>query len=167
MNDLKTPRYRFRDVVCQAVSDLLRHRRLVFVLCVLTVALAVFILWTSSHFALGIYREADRSVDKTELRRVIAVGSVVRGKAFGPERLGRMAGWPDQPAQYGFFDLPGYYHHLACGFSFADGHSEIHRWRDNRTMPPLQYDGEVNDMFDAPDDQAVAWLQAHATRPNN
>ena len=29
------------------------------------------------------------------------------------------------------------YHHLACGFSFADGHSEIKRWRDARTMPPL------------------------------
>jgi prepilin-type N-terminal cleavage/methylation domain-containing protein len=27
----------------------------------------------------------------------------------------RMRGWPDQPDQYGFFDLPGYYHHLACG----------------------------------------------------
>jgi hypothetical protein len=79
----------------------------------------------------------------------------------------RMAGWPDQPDQYGFFDLPGYYHHLACGFSFADGHSEIHRWRDSRTMPPIQYDGEVNDMFDAPGDLDVAWLQEHATRPNN
>src|ERR1017187_5164083 len=26
--------------------------------------------------------------------------------------LARMAGWPDQPELYGFFDLPGYYHHL-------------------------------------------------------
>ena len=28
----------------------------------------------------------------------------------------RMAGWPDQPELYGFFDLPGYYHHFAGGF---------------------------------------------------
>ena len=49
----------------------------------------------------------------------------------------RMTGWPNQPASYGFYDLPGCYHNLACGFSFADGHSEIHRWRDGRTMPPL------------------------------
>src|SRR5580765_1359644 len=42
------------------------------------------------------------------------------------------------PAYYKFTtDYPGFYHHLACGFSFADGHSEIHRWRDGRTMPGL------------------------------
>jgi prepilin-type N-terminal cleavage/methylation domain-containing protein len=77
----------------------------------------------------------------------------------------RMAGWPDQAADYGFFDLPGFYHHLACGFSFADGHSEIHRWRDNRTMPPLVANGTVDDNFDSPDNVDVAWLQDHATRP--
>lgn len=25
-------------------------------------------------------------------------------------------------------DAPGYYHNGACGFAFADGHSEIHKW---------------------------------------
>ncbi len=79
----------------------------------------------------------------------------------------RMAGWPDQSAQYGFYDLPGFYHHLACGFSFADGHSEIRRWRDNRTMPPLVHNGFVNDQFSSPDNPDVAWLQERATRPKN
>ncbi len=78
----------------------------------------------------------------------------------------RMAGWPDDPSLYGFYDLPGFYHHLACGFSFADGHSEIHRWRDTRTMPQLVPNGFVNDNFSSPDDPDVAWLQDHATRPN-
>jgi prepilin-type processing-associated H-X9-DG protein len=27
-----------------------------------------------------------------------------------------------------WFDLPGYYHNSGCGFAFADGHSETHRW---------------------------------------
>ena len=27
-----------------------------------------------------------------------------------------------------WIDLPGNYHNGACGFSFADGHSEIHKW---------------------------------------
>ena len=58
-----------------------------------------------------------------------------------------MAGWPNQPAQYGFYDLPGFYHHLACGFSFADGHSEIRRWRDPRTTPPLWKRGIVRRCF--------------------
>jgi prepilin-type N-terminal cleavage/methylation domain-containing protein len=79
----------------------------------------------------------------------------------------RMAGWPDQPSQYGFYDLPGFYHHLSCGFSFADGHSEIHRWRDDRTVPPLAQGGMVPDMFGSPDNPDVAWLQDHATRPKD
>ena len=77
----------------------------------------------------------------------------------------RMAGWPDQPSQYGFYDLPVFYHHLACGFSFADGHSEFRRWRDSRTMPPLVQGGLIPDTFSSPDNPDVAWLQDHATRP--
>ena len=77
----------------------------------------------------------------------------------------RMAGWPDQPERYGFYDLPGYYHNLACGFSFADGHSEIRRWRDARTMPPLVPAGFVNDNFSSPNNPDVAWLQERSTRP--
>ncbi|HXR03518.1 MAG TPA: type II secretion system protein [Verrucomicrobiae bacterium] len=76
-----------------------------------------------------------------------------------------MAGWPNQPASFGFFDLPGFYHHLACGFSFADGHSEMRRWRDGRTMPPLVPEGGVNDSFASPNNPDVAWLQQVATRP--
>ncbi len=30
-------------------------------------------------------------------------------------------------------DWPGTYHAMGCGFAFADGHSEVHRWRDIRT----------------------------------
>lgn len=77
----------------------------------------------------------------------------------------RMAGWPAQPGNYGFYDLPGFYHHYAAGFSFADGHSEIHRWRDGRTMPPLVPGGGVNDYLDTPGNVDVAWLQEHSTRP--
>lgn len=75
-----------------------------------------------------------------------------------------MAGWPNQPERYGFFDLPGFYHHRACGFSFADGHAEIKRWRDDRTMPPLVRDGLIVDWFASPHNPDVAWLQNHATR---
>jgi prepilin-type N-terminal cleavage/methylation domain-containing protein len=80
-----------------------------------------------------------------------------------------MAGYtPNDPSQYGFDgDFPGMYHHLACGFSFADGHSEIKRWRDPRTMPPLTVG--ANPLFSvfsqSPGNQDVAWLQDHSTRP--
>jgi prepilin-type N-terminal cleavage/methylation domain-containing protein/prepilin-type processing-associated H-X9-DG protein len=33
-----------------------------------------------------------------------------------------------------WIDWPATYHGLACGFAFADGHSEIHKWRDGRTQ---------------------------------
>jgi prepilin-type N-terminal cleavage/methylation domain-containing protein/prepilin-type processing-associated H-X9-DG protein len=32
-----------------------------------------------------------------------------------------------------WIDWPGTYHNNACGFAFADGHSEIRKWRDSRT----------------------------------
>jgi prepilin-type N-terminal cleavage/methylation domain-containing protein/prepilin-type processing-associated H-X9-DG protein len=32
-----------------------------------------------------------------------------------------------------WIDWPGTYHNNACGFAFADGHSEIHQWKDPRT----------------------------------
>lgn len=76
-----------------------------------------------------------------------------------------MAGWPNHPNADGFFDLPGYYHHFACGFSFADGHSEMRRWRDHRTMPRLVQEGGVNDMFSSPSNTDVVWLEQRATRP--
>ena len=74
---------------------------------------------------------------------------------------------PNDPSQYCFDgDYPGMYHHLACGFSFADGHSELKRWRDARTLPPLT--AGANPLFSvfsqSPDNPDVAWLQDHSTR---
>jgi len=36
-------------------------------------------------------------------------------------------------AQPKWVDWPGTYHNMACGFAFADGHSEIHKWKDGET----------------------------------
>ena len=35
-------------------------------------------------------------------------------------------------------DVPASFHNGACGFSFSDGHSEIHRWRGSRIKPPVR-----------------------------
>jgi len=67
-------------------------------------------------------------------------------------------------AVYGFYDLPGIYHAGACGFSFADGHSEIRKWVDARTRPPLVPNGQVLDNIPSPRNADVAWLQDHASR---
>jgi prepilin-type N-terminal cleavage/methylation domain-containing protein/prepilin-type processing-associated H-X9-DG protein len=38
-------------------------------------------------------------------------------------------------------DAPASYHNGACGFVFADGHSEIHKWKDKRTQQPVRRSG--------------------------
>jgi prepilin-type N-terminal cleavage/methylation domain-containing protein len=40
---------------------------------------------------------------------------------------------PRLPNSFRFGDVPATYHNMAGSFSFADGHSEIHKWRDVRT----------------------------------
>jgi len=75
---------------------------------------------------------------------------------------------PTQPASYAFTsDLPGMYHDLACGFSFADGHAEMKRWRDPRTTPPPVPGGDPLSVISdpSPNNVDVAWLQDHSTRP--
>jgi prepilin-type N-terminal cleavage/methylation domain-containing protein len=75
-----------------------------------------------------------------------------------------MIGWPDHPEEVGFYDLPASYHHRAGGLSFADGHAELRRWVDDRTMPRLVYDGLVGDTVPSPYNQDVIWLQERSTR---
>ena len=75
-----------------------------------------------------------------------------------------MKGWPNLPAANAFYDLPGMYHNRACGFSFADGHSEIHKWLDARTTPALLPEGLINDNYVSPYNKDITWLQEHSTR---
>jgi prepilin-type N-terminal cleavage/methylation domain-containing protein len=37
-----------------------------------------------------------------------------------------------------WIDWPATYHNMACGVAFADGHSEIHKWKDPRTKVPVR-----------------------------
>jgi prepilin-type processing-associated H-X9-DG protein len=38
-----------------------------------------------------------------------------------------------------FTELPGSEHGGACGLTFADGHSEVHKWKDSRTLHKINY----------------------------
>ena len=38
-------------------------------------------------------------------------------------------------------DLPASYHNRSAAFSFADGHSSLHRWQSDRTVRPAKIDG--------------------------
>jgi prepilin-type N-terminal cleavage/methylation domain-containing protein len=87
-----------------------------------------------------------------------------------------MSGYPTKtfPLNQGLYqwnqDLPSSYHHKACGISFADGHSEIHRWREASTMPPVatgQLKGGKGSgtTWLAPYSRDVAWMQDVTVRP--
>ncbi len=47
--------------------------------------------------------------------------------------MGPPAGLDWSKGSEAMVDWPGWYHNGACGFAFADGHSEIKRWVDGRT----------------------------------
>ena len=72
-----------------------------------------------------------------------------------------MDGYPNM-ATTKIVDYPASYHNNACGFAFADGHSEIHKWRDARTMPPLTTVLQLN--VPSPNNVDVFWMQDHSTR---
>lgn len=74
-------------------------------------------------------------------------------------------GWfatnPD--VRYNIIDYPASYHGQAGGFSFADGHSEIHKWRDPRTTPVLRSGQLLPLNVSLPGNQDVDWMQQRAS----
>lgn len=70
-------------------------------------------------------------------------------------------GWfATDPARLGWIiDYPASYHGRAAGFTFADGHSEIQRWKDPRIMPVLRPGVPLGLNVDlGADNKDVQWL---------
>jgi len=76
-----------------------------------------------------------------------------------------MEGYPDRPDAQKIVDYPASYHNRAGGFSFADGHSEIRKWVDGRTAPPIKQNLPLN--VASPNNKDVRWLQDRCTRKLN
>ena len=57
-------------------------------------------------------------------------------------------------------DYPSVRHNNAAGFSFADGHAEIHQWKDHHITSPASGFPEAT----VPDSPDVFWMQFHSTR---
>jgi prepilin-type N-terminal cleavage/methylation domain-containing protein/prepilin-type processing-associated H-X9-DG protein len=61
-------------------------------------------------------------------------------------------------------DVPASTHNGAGGFSFADGHAEIHKWRDANTLAPVRHKvGMIcpDNNQNSPDD--VVWMQQRSS----
>src|SRR2546427_5304897 len=65
-------------------------------------------------------------------------------------------GWPSTFWQ----DGPANYHCGGCGFSFADGHSEIKKWKDPRTLAlPTTYTRSFNFSVFQVQNRDIQWVQ--------
>ena len=73
-------------------------------------------------------------------------------------------GWyaSDPDTKWQIIDYPASYHGNAAGYSFADGHSEIHRFRDPRTMPVLKSGQLLPLNQNLPNDLDILWMAQKA-----
>jgi prepilin-type N-terminal cleavage/methylation domain-containing protein/prepilin-type processing-associated H-X9-DG protein len=73
-------------------------------------------------------------------------------------------GWyaTDPDTLYQVVDFPANYHNKATGFSFADGHAEVHKWHDPRTTPQLLDNADMTLNINIPGDKDVLWLAQRA-----
>jgi prepilin-type processing-associated H-X9-DG protein len=61
-------------------------------------------------------------------------------------------------------DYPASYHNNAGGLSFADGHSEIHKWRDDATLHPIRQGNGLKQMS-VPGSMDAQWMLDHTYPP--
>ena len=74
-----------------------------------------------------------------------------------------MDGYPDL-TKTRIVDFPASYHGGSAGIAFADGHSEIHKWLDSRTTPPLLDQKWLTLGVNTPNNKDMFWLQERGTR---
>jgi prepilin-type N-terminal cleavage/methylation domain-containing protein/prepilin-type processing-associated H-X9-DG protein len=60
-------------------------------------------------------------------------------------------------------DMPGSYHNGACMFNFADGHSAMHKWRLQKTYPPVAF---CRKPVQDPRSVDIQWMFTHTTVPS-
>jgi len=72
--------------------------------------------------------------------------------AYGPNWSGT---WPNMPAST---------HGGACGYSFADGHAEIHKWRASATLMPVRYTYVNTSVSVGSDSRDYDWVVARTPR---
>jgi prepilin-type processing-associated H-X9-DG protein len=61
-----------------------------------------------------------------------------------------------------FFNFPNSSHNRGGVVSFADGHAEYHRWRDQRTITAYSVDYHLH-RDSSPNNQDIDWLRQRAS----
>ena len=70
---------------------------------------------------------------------------------------------PKQAPSTVWIDVPAKYHGNSCGFSFADGHSEIHKWINPGNIPDVTYTTLAKNGIPVLQDPDILWLAKHTT----
>ena len=63
------------------------------------------------------------------------------------------ATWVDKPANY---------HGGSAGFAFADGHAEVHKWKEPSSLVPVKFQ-PINDFPTKGQIRDVTWVIEHST----
>ena len=81
----------------------------------------------------------------------------------------KMRGYPSQPEEATYSDLPASYHNGGGNLSFADGHVETKKWTHPDTNPPLVKGNWLEHVLESgwavtPNNPDIIWLQERTSR---
>ncbi|MEO8427971.1 MAG: hypothetical protein ABI651_12750, partial [Verrucomicrobiota bacterium] len=68
----------------------------------------------------------------------------------------------ENPARAKIIDYPASYHNGAAGLSFADGHAEIKKWQDSRTIVKVKF-APMPLNVPSPNNRDMVWLSDRTT----
>lgn len=89
--------------------------------------------------------EREDSINDGEM--IVSTNPVIRTRLSGDGRL-----------------PPRVIHGAAGGFGFADGHSEVKKWKDARTMPVVRKSLDLPFNVPSPNNRDVLWMMERCTR---
>lgn len=121
----------------------------------------------SMNCFLGTYQPASQFRHFSKLSQIVAPGPskafVFIGERADSINDGLFAINPE--ARYAIIDYPSSYHNGGACISFADGHSDWHKWVEPTTNPPLVPGQPLpgGSKPTSPTDRDVAWLIQHST----
>jgi prepilin-type processing-associated H-X9-DG protein len=120
--------------------------------------------WESTYPELNNFRLFCKTTDINKPSQIFLFLDMREDSVNWSNFMQMMRGYPDNPGIATLGDMPGMYHSRAAGFSFADGHSEIKKWTDGRTTPPMAAGGMlIVDPSWGNNNKDVYWLQHHST----
>jgi len=115
------------------------------------------------------YRVFNKTTSISEASRIFVFLDMREDSVNWSNFMMNMTGYPDTTRSFSSGDdMPGMYHNRAAGLSFADGHREITKWREDRTCPPLAPPPQLPNIVNpnpGTQNPDYVYLQLASTRP--